>query len=202
MIKLNNICIQYTAWCRRDTATSLTHTPWSTRLGPARSQHRKSDETIHRIRGIDPRNGIGESGWENIFSLIVWLTAQTVPSAVARTVAKGCKTITHSPGSVACGYPDRSITRVGVSKQEFPTYPSTRLRDRSIEYRRDGSDFDVSHTTTIDALSVNEKKYKEQSTGLNDESTVFPRFQCAIDLPGESLSSSIGRFWRRRMAGR
>ncbi|KYM99761.1 hypothetical protein ALC62_09379 [Cyphomyrmex costatus] len=36
----------YTAWCRRDTATSLTHTPWSTRLGPARSQHRKSDETM------------------------------------------------------------------------------------------------------------------------------------------------------------
>lgn len=31
MIKLNDICIQYTAWCRRDTATSLTHTPWSTR---------------------------------------------------------------------------------------------------------------------------------------------------------------------------
>lgn len=60
MIKLNDICIQYTAWCRRDTATSLTHTPWSTRLGPARSQHRKSDETI-RIRKIDPRNGIGES---------------------------------------------------------------------------------------------------------------------------------------------
>lgn len=26
MIKLNDICIQYTAWCRRDTATSLTHT--------------------------------------------------------------------------------------------------------------------------------------------------------------------------------
>jgi len=76
MIKLNNICIQYTAWCRRDTATSLTHTPWSTRLGPARSQHRKSDETIHRIRGIDPRNGIGESGWENIFSPIVWLTGE------------------------------------------------------------------------------------------------------------------------------
>ncbi|KYN16109.1 hypothetical protein ALC57_11634 [Trachymyrmex cornetzi] len=88
MIKLNNICIQYTAWCRRDTATSLTHTPWSTRLGPARSQHRKSDE------------------------------------------------------------------------------------------------------------------YKEQSTGLNDESTVLPRFQRAIDPPGEPLSSSIGRFWRRRMAGR
>ncbi|KYQ58906.1 hypothetical protein ALC60_02062 [Trachymyrmex zeteki] len=105
MIKLNNICIQYTAWCRR-------------------------------IREIDPRNGIGES---------------------------------HSPGSVACGYPDRSITRVGVSKQELPTYPPTRLRDRSIEYRRDGSDVDVSH---------------------------------AIDPPGGPLSSSIGRFWRRRMAGR
>lgn len=53
MIKLNDICIQYTAWCRRDTATSLTHTPWSTRLGPARSQHRKSDERLYRIRKID-----------------------------------------------------------------------------------------------------------------------------------------------------
>lgn len=42
MIKLNDICIQYTAWCRRDTATSLTHTPWSTRLGPARSQHNEN----------------------------------------------------------------------------------------------------------------------------------------------------------------
>lgn len=61
MIKLNDICIQYTAWCRRDTATSLTHTPWSTRLGPARSQHRKSDETVTDSSGIDPRNGIGES---------------------------------------------------------------------------------------------------------------------------------------------
>lgn len=64
MIKLNDICIQYTAWCRRDTATSLTHTPWSTRLGPARSQHTHSenhDETTDS-RGIDPRDGIGESG--------------------------------------------------------------------------------------------------------------------------------------------
>lgn len=51
MIKLNDICIQYTAWCRRDThtATSLTHTPWSTRLGPARSQH----TTENRMRLSD-----------------------------------------------------------------------------------------------------------------------------------------------------
>ncbi|KYN36880.1 hypothetical protein ALC56_08671 [Trachymyrmex septentrionalis] len=118
MIKLNNICIQYTAWCRRDTATSLTHTPWSTRLGPARSQHRKSDETVHRI-------------------------------------------------------PVVRLTEIINTKNPYSRDPSTRLRDRSIEYRRDGSDFDVSHT-----------------------------FQRAIDPPGEPLSSSIGRFWRRRMAGR
>lgn len=71
MIKLNDICIQYTAWCRRDThtATSLTHTPWSTRLGPARSQHGENRMRL-RIREIDPRNGIGGSDGE-ILSVLV-----------------------------------------------------------------------------------------------------------------------------------
>lgn len=35
-----------------------------------------------------------------------------------------------NPGCVACGYPDRSITRVGVSKHEFPMHsssPATRV---------------------------------------------------------------------------
>lgn len=35
-----------------------------------------------------------------------------------------------NPGCVACGYPDRSITRVGVSKQELPMHsssPATRV---------------------------------------------------------------------------
>ncbi|KAL6256001.1 hypothetical protein P5V15_013236 [Pogonomyrmex californicus] len=34
----------------RDTATSLTHTPWSTRLGPARSQH---SENRMRLSGFE-----------------------------------------------------------------------------------------------------------------------------------------------------
>lgn len=71
MIKLNDICIQYTAWCRRDTATSLTHTPWSTRLGPARSQHNEN-QMRQKIRGIDPRNGIGESDGRSLPVVARW----------------------------------------------------------------------------------------------------------------------------------
>lgn len=51
-------------------------------------------------------------------------SANRTVGCLLRTVAKGCKTITHSPESVACGYPDRSITRVGVSKQELSMCPS------------------------------------------------------------------------------
>lgn len=52
------------------TATSLTHTPWSTRLGLARSQHGENRMRL-RIRGIDPRNGIGESDGRGDPSVLV-----------------------------------------------------------------------------------------------------------------------------------
>lgn len=72
MIKLNDICIQYTAWCRRDTATSLTHTPWSTRLGPARSQHTVKITMRLRIREESTRGTGSESragGGRDLFPL-------------------------------------------------------------------------------------------------------------------------------------
>lgn len=55
MIKLNDICIQYTAWCRRDTATSFnTHAMVNeTGARPLATQW-KSDETRYRIRETRP----------------------------------------------------------------------------------------------------------------------------------------------------
>lgn len=65
MIKLNDICIQlYRLVPPRHGDASLT--PWSTRLGPARLQHGKRSDGDYQIRGIDPRNGIGESDGRDV----------------------------------------------------------------------------------------------------------------------------------------
>lgn len=64
MIKLNDICIQYTAWYRRETRLPVlnTHTPWSTRMGPARMQHGENHDETTRGFGRSARGiGIGES---------------------------------------------------------------------------------------------------------------------------------------------
>jgi len=71
-----------------------------------------------------------------------------IGNSVARRIAGSSRAETRSrreregdrtaQGSVACGYPDRSITRVGVSKQEFPTSPSGECATRR---SREGPNF-------------------------------------------------------------
>jgi len=75
MIKLNDICIQYAAWCR-DTATSLIHTPWSTRLGLARSQH-KNRIRLYGFEGSIHGTG-SESRMGNLF--LLWLADENQKS--------------------------------------------------------------------------------------------------------------------------
>lgn len=63
----------------------------------------------------------------------------------------------NNPGRVACGYPDRSITRVGVSKHEFPMHsssPATRVEREGPNFQKKINNNDNKNTKILTASSV------------------------------------------------
>lgn len=76
-----------------------------------------------------------------------------------------------NPGCVACGYPDRSITRVGVSKQEFPMHsssPATRVE-------REGPNFQNKKINNNDNKKKKNTKsvLAASSVGVQRDTTIF-----------------------------